>query len=83
MRIFYGFLTKSLNRFSMKIIGKQYLGKDYDAQFDWSDKKIYCSELVWKVYYHSLNLELGELQKLSSFNLSNPAVKKKLQQTLW
>ena len=32
----------------MKTTGKSYLGKDYDSYFEWSDKRIYCSELVWK-----------------------------------
>ena len=34
----------------MKALGQGYLGKNYDLQFRWSDERIYCSELVWKLY---------------------------------
>lgn len=53
-------------------------GKDYDLTFEWSDNKMYCSELIWKIYNKALNIDLGKLQKLEEFDLSNPVVKKKL-----
>jgi uncharacterized protein YycO len=56
------------------------LNKDYDLLFDWSDDKIYCSELVWKVYKRGANVEVGKLQKLKEFDLSNPIVKQKLKE---
>jgi len=36
-------------------------GKPYDSAFEWSDSRIYCSELVWKIYKNALGLELGPL----------------------
>jgi len=33
----------------MKTAGKAMLAKPYDLAFSWSDDKIYCSELVWKI----------------------------------
>ena len=64
----------------MKLIGKKYLGKSYDLQFEWSDDKIYCSELVWKIYKEAFNIEIGELEKIGDFNLSNKTVQKKLKE---
>ncbi len=64
----------------MKAAGEQYLGKHYDLYFEWSDDKIYCSELVWKIYKEALGIELGKLQRLESFDLSNDVVQKKLQE---
>ena len=64
----------------MMQIGEKYSGKDYDLYFEWSDSKIYCSELVWKIYYEALGLEIGKLEKLSDFNLTNEAVKIKLKE---
>jgi uncharacterized protein YycO len=64
----------------MQKVGNSFKGHSYDALFDWSDKKIYCSELVWKIYKRALDIELGELQKLKSFDLSHPAVKAKLKE---
>jgi uncharacterized protein YycO len=62
----------------MKQIGEKYTGKDYDLYFEWSDSRIYCSELVWKIYKEAVGLEIGELEKLSDFNLTDSAVKQKL-----
>ncbi len=64
----------------MKKIGNEFMGKNYDLYFEWSDKKIYCSELVWKVYKRALGIEIGKLEKLEDFDLSNKIVRKKLEE---
>src|SRR5688572_7446329 len=43
----------------MKDVGDRFKGKSYDIYFEWSDDKIYCSELVWKIYKEALDIELG------------------------
>jgi uncharacterized protein YycO len=62
----------------MKRIGEEFTGKNYDLTFEWSDNKIYCSELIWKVYQRATGLEIGKLQKLSDFDLTNEIVRKKM-----
>lgn len=52
------------------------VGKNYDIYFGWSDEKIYCSELVWKLYQRAAGIEVGKLQKLKDFDLTSPEVKK-------
>ncbi len=64
----------------MKQIGDKFNGKNYDLTFEWSDDKIYCSELIWKVYQRGTGLEIGKLEKLSDFDLANEAVKKKMKE---
>ena len=64
----------------MKKIGEGFKGKNYDLYFDWSDNKIYCSELVWKIYQRATGIEIGQLQKLKDFDLNNQLVKKKLKE---
>ncbi|UTW65564.1 YiiX family permuted papain-like enzyme [bacterium SCSIO 12643] len=64
----------------MKIIGEQYKGSDYDIYFEWSDERMYCSELVWKIYKEAFNIEIGQLQKLSEFDLSHTLVKQKMHE---
>ena len=59
---------------------RHYEGKPYDLTFEWSDSKIYCSELVWKVYARALGLRLGDPQQLRDFDLSAPAVAAKLHE---
>lgn len=63
----------------MKETGKQYNGKDYDFYFGWSDERIYCSELVWKIYKGATGLEIGTLQTLKDFDLNSPAVKQQMK----
>jgi hypothetical protein len=60
--------------------GKKYVGKDYDLYFGWGNDRIYCSELVWKLYKDILGIEVGKLQKLKEFELSHPIVQKKLKE---
>lgn len=73
------FLNKN-NINKMQQIGKDFIGKNYDLTFEWSDERIYCAELVWKIYYRSTGLKIGKLNKLNDFDLSSPDVKKKLKQ---
>lgn len=61
-------------------IGEGYLGKNYDLYFEWSDDRIYCSELVWKIYKEGTGLEVGKLQKMKEFDLSHELVKQKLKE---
>lgn len=64
----------------MKGIGEGFLGKNYDATFEWSDSRIYCSELIWKIYQRGAGIEVGKLEKLKDFDLSSAEVKSKLKE---
>ena len=64
----------------MKQIGEQFKGKPYDIYFEWSDDKIYCSELVWKIYKQAADIEIGELEQLSYFDITNDIVKAKMKE---
>ena len=41
--------------------GSQFLGRPYDLTFDWSHDRMYCSELVYKVYDRALGIKIGDL----------------------
>lgn len=60
--------------------GEKFKGKNYDLTFEWSDDKIYCSELIWKIYKRALGIEIGKLEKLSDFDLTSETVKKKMKE---
>ena len=64
----------------MKQVGNEFNGKNYDLTFEWSDDKIYCSELIWKIYQRATNIEIGKLGKLSDFDLTNDVVKSKMKE---
>ncbi|MFM7388239.1 MAG: YiiX family permuted papain-like enzyme [Bacteroidota bacterium] len=71
-------LLSAKNIEKMKAEARTHLGKNYDLTFEWSDDRIYCSELVYKVYQRGAGISLGTLQKLEEFNLKAPAVRQKL-----
>jgi uncharacterized protein YycO len=64
----------------LRTAARVYEGKPYDLYFEWSDQRIYCSELVWKIYDRALGVKLGELQKLREFDLTDPAVRAKMRE---
>ncbi|MEJ8856088.1 YiiX family permuted papain-like enzyme [Variovorax robiniae] len=55
-------------------------GRRYDLTFEWSDQRIYCSELVWKLYQRATGVRIGELARIRDFNLSDPAVRARMRE---
>ena len=64
----------------MKAVGAKYKGKHYDTLFQWSDNKIYCSELIWKIYSQGADIEFCSPEQFSDFPISNPIVKKLIKE---
>lgn len=62
----------------MKKIADSFTGKNYDEQFNWSDDEMYCSELVYKIYFYTTGLQLTTPVELKTFDLTSDVVKKKL-----
>jgi hypothetical protein len=62
----------------LRLEGDRLVGKPYDPYFGWSDDKLYCSELVWKVYKKAAGIEVGVPRTLGEFDLTPPKVKAKL-----
>jgi len=54
--------------------GEELRGRPYDPYFEWSDDRIYCSELVWKMYERALGIEIGQTQELGTFDFSDSTV---------
>lgn len=79
LKVSVGTLTPDI-KLKMKEIGDEYIGKDYDIYFEWTDDKIYCSELIWKIYKRAANIEIGKLETLKDFDLSNKLVKQKMSE---
>lgn len=50
-------------------------GKKYDLRFQWSDDKLYCSELVWKLY-HKAGIDLCGLRSFRDYKLNHDEVRK-------
>jgi hypothetical protein len=54
---------------------RRFLGLPYDLAFEWSDERIYCSELVWKVYAEALGIRLCEPRPLRDHDLESKLVR--------
>ncbi|WAW10263.1 YiiX family permuted papain-like enzyme [Oxalobacter vibrioformis] len=61
---------------SMRVDTANFAGKDYDLLFQWSDLRIYCSELVWKLYKRNAKIELGPIRTFADYDLDHAAVRK-------
>lgn len=55
------------------------IGIPYDTRFLWDDGKLYCSELVWKIYQRA-GVELCEPRRFRDYNLNDPQVRKVIEQ---
>jgi hypothetical protein len=64
----------------MRATGESFIGKSYDYRFELSDERLYCSELVWKIYKMVLNVEIGNPAEVESFDFSSEEVKRKLDE---
>ena len=51
----------------VKINYKQYLGIPYDSQFSLTNKRYYCSELVWIIYKRQFGIELCKPKSISEY----------------
>jgi hypothetical protein len=56
------------------------VGRNYDIFFQWDDERIYCSELVWKVYQQSASLEVAEMERFGDMDLAGPEARQILKQ---
>jgi hypothetical protein len=64
----------------LRQVAAKFQGKPYDSYFEWSDKRMYCSELVWKIYDRGLGILVGRLRKVRDLDLSDPVVKAKMKE---
>lgn len=64
-------LKKEMNKYS---------GKDYDGKFEWSDDRMYCSEVIWKIYQRVFGIEIGKIQLLGDLDVSSPVVTARLRE---
>jgi hypothetical protein len=73
-------LLTAPNILKLRRTAEGFLGRPYDLTFDWSDDRMYCSELVWKSYDRALGVRIGGLQKVRDFNLTDAAVQAKMRE---
>lgn len=70
-------LTDS-SRMALHALAAKFEGLHYDLEFSWTDSRMYCSEIVWKLFQRAVSVEVGRPQKLKEFDLSSSVVQRKL-----
>lgn len=73
--------------FSQKMVPQLYsqlykYNQPYDIFFEWSDERIYCSELTYKVFMAVTGHPIGQLQKVGDLKLNGPYTKKLIEERL-
>ncbi len=58
---------------------KKLVGSVYDYKYSWLDKEIYNTELIWKVFKRASNIELCALKPLSSIDIKDSLIIKKIK----
>jgi hypothetical protein len=58
-----------------RVWGQARIGMKYDLQFRWDDQRMYCSELVWKIY-EKAGVRLCEPSRFRDYILDKPSVRK-------
>jgi hypothetical protein len=61
---------------ALKSYAIEQFDKNYDGKFNWSDKEMYCSELVYKCYWNACQIKLATPKPLREFNIDGPIVRK-------
>ena len=74
-------------KFSPKMLPKLYAAlykynQPYDIFFEFSDDRIYCSELVYKVFRDVTGIPVGRLQKIKELKLDGPYVSRLIEERL-
>jgi hypothetical protein len=64
----------------LRALGRSWLGRRYDPTFRWSDDRLYCSELAWKLYDRALGVRLGRLQRAGDLALGSPEVRRTIRE---
>ena len=74
-------------KFSQKMLPKLYAAlykynQPYDIFFEFSDERIYCSELIYKVFRDVTGTPVGRLEKFKDLKLDGPFVSKLIEDRL-
>lgn len=64
----------------MRTMGEAWLGRHYDLQFRWDDDRLYCSELVYKLYERGAGVRIGKVQRAGEMALASPEVQRRLRE---
>ncbi len=59
----------------MATLRSEWTGLPYDGAFAWDAERLYCIELVHKLYHRGAGVRLGQLRPIGDFALDHPDVR--------
>jgi hypothetical protein len=65
---------------AMRELSNGWMALPYDAQFLWSDRAMYCSELAYKLFERGAHVAIGRIQHASELELSDDRVQRALRE---
>ncbi len=65
---------------AMKREGEQEMGRPYDIWFNMDDERIYCSELVWKIYERGAGLQVGTVERFGDMDFTGAEARRVLKE---
>lgn len=63
----------------MRAVARGFVGRPYDLRFEWSDERLYCSELVYKVFRRGAGIALVAPARVGDFDLDDPLVRRAIR----
>ena len=67
---------------NIKIKYAHYLGKPYDLEFKFDNGKFYCSELIYDIYKHQLDIELCKPKRVGDYLILGAGRLPKIKQAM-
>lgn len=65
---------------AMRAEGQREMGRPYDIWFDMDDARIYCSELVWKIFDRGAGLHIAPLERFGDMDFSGNEARRVLKE---
>ncbi|MEO8591210.1 MAG: YiiX/YebB-like N1pC/P60 family cysteine hydrolase [Flavobacteriales bacterium] len=65
---------------AMRVEGEREMGRPYDIWFNMDDERIYCSELVWKIYERGAHIEPGTVERFGDMDFSGTEARRVLKE---
>lgn len=67
------------NLAAMRAEGEREMGRPYDIHFNMDDERIYCSELVWKIFHRGAHLDVGRVERFGDMDFTGPDARRVLK----
>ena len=65
---------------AMRAEGEKEMGRPYDIRFNMDEDRIYCSELVWKIYERGAGVRVGAIERFGDMDFTGAEARRVLKE---